>query len=109
MTFSPASSGSVHSLVTASRAEFACTVHMPGTPAVERDQQVQALLLPHLADDDAARTHPQRFLDQPAQPDLAVPSRFGCRVCIATTSGSARLQLEDLLAGDQPLAAPGSR
>ena len=33
-----------------------------------------------------------------------VPSRLGCRVCIATTSGSGTLELEDLLAGDDPLA-----
>ena len=36
-TFSPASSGSVHILISASRAELAWIVHMPGQPAVERD------------------------------------------------------------------------
>ena len=34
-------------------------------------QQVEALLLPHLADDDPVGPHPQRLLDQPAQRDLA--------------------------------------
>ena len=34
-------------------------------------QQVEALLLPHLADDEPRRAHPQRLLDQPAQRDLA--------------------------------------
>ncbi len=33
-----------------------------------------------------------------------VPSRLACRVCIDTTSGSRHLELEDLLAGDDPLA-----
>ena len=32
VTFSPASSGSVHNLITASRAELACTLHIPGSP-----------------------------------------------------------------------------
>ena len=46
-------------------------VHMPGQAAVQRDQQVEALLLPDLADDDPGRAHPQRLLDQAAQRDLA--------------------------------------
>jgi hypothetical protein len=54
-TFSPASSGSVHSLVTASRAEFAWMEARPGRPAVQRDEHVEALGLADLADDDAAR------------------------------------------------------
>src|SRR3712207_5127296 len=33
-------------------------------------RQVEALLLPHLADDDAGGPHPQRLLDQLAQRDL---------------------------------------
>ena len=70
-TFSPASSGSVHILVTASRALLAWIVHMPGSPGVQRDQQVEALLLAHLADDDPVGPHPQRLLDEPAQRDLA--------------------------------------
>ena len=46
-----------------------------GQPGVQRDQQVQRLLLTDLADDHAAGPHPQRLLDQPAQPDLAVCPR----------------------------------
>jgi hypothetical protein len=37
-----------------------------GNTAVQRYQQVEALLLPYLADDDAGRPHPQRLLDQAA-------------------------------------------
>ena len=58
--FSPASSGSVHIFTSASRALLAWIVHMPGQPGVEREQQVEALLGPHLADDDPGRPHPQR-------------------------------------------------
>ena len=35
-TFSPASSGRVHIFVTASRAELAWIVHMPGSPALTK-------------------------------------------------------------------------
>lgn len=38
---------------------------------VQRKQQVEALGCPHLPDDDAARPHPQRLLDQVPQPHLA--------------------------------------
>lgn len=50
-TFSPASNGSVHIFVSASRAEFACNVHMPGnTPgptfcACFADRAIAGLLL----------------------------------------------------------------
>ena len=72
VTFGPASSGSVHSLPMASRAEFGVHAAHPRDPGVEGQQQVEALLLAHLADDEAAGSHPQRLLDQPAQPDLAL-------------------------------------
>jgi hypothetical protein len=39
--------------------------------AVQRDEQVEALLLPDLADDDAFGSHPQCFLHKSPQPDLA--------------------------------------
>jgi len=42
-----------------------------GRPGVERDEQVEALLLEDLAHDDPGGPHPQRLLDQPAQLDLA--------------------------------------
>ena len=74
---SPASSGNVHIFTSASRAEFACSVHMPGQPAVERDQQVEAFLLAHLADDDARRAHAQGLLDQSAHRDLAGALQVG--------------------------------
>ncbi len=43
----------------------------PGQARVERQQQVEALFGPHLADHDPAGPHPQALLDQMAQPDLA--------------------------------------
>ena len=66
----PAAAGCTSSS-TASRALLAWRVHMPGQAAVQRDEQVQALLLAHLADDDPGGPHPQRLLDQAAQRDLA--------------------------------------
>ena len=109
--FSPASSGSVQSLTRVSRAELACTVAMPGQPAVEREQQVEALLGPDLADDEPRRPHPQRFLDQMPQGDLA----GALEPCLAGLHRHPvrvhELQLVDLLARDDAVAAraPTSR
>ena len=102
--FSPASSGSVHILTTASRALLACSVHMPGRPRVQRDEQVEALLLPHLADDDPRGPHPQRLLDQPAQRDLAGALEVGLAGLHRDDVGQRHPQLEDLFARDHPLA-----
>ena len=76
---------------------------MPGKPGVERDQQVEALLLPDLADDDARRAHPQRLLDQPAQLDLAGALEAGLPALHRHDVGQRDLELEDLLGGDDPL------
>ncbi|HEX2902887.1 MAG TPA: hypothetical protein VHO01_05470, partial [Jatrophihabitans sp.] len=45
--------------------------------AVERDEQVEALSLAHLADHDPVGAHAQRFLHQPAQRDLARAFQVG--------------------------------
>ncbi len=42
-----------------------------GKPAVERDEQVEGLRFAHFADHEAVGAHPQRFLDESAQGDLA--------------------------------------
>ena len=59
---------------------------------IQRDEQVEALLLADLADDDARRPHAQGLLDQPAQLDLAgaLEIRSAGTAC-ATTSGSGTL------------------
>ncbi len=44
-TFSPASSGSVHSFTMASRAEFACSVHMPGRASIVQASSTARVLL----------------------------------------------------------------
>ena len=108
-TFSPASRGSVHILVTASRALLAWMVHMPGKPGVERDEQVEALGLAHLADDDARGPHPQGLLDQPTQRDLAGALERGLPALHRGDVAVRDAQLEDLLAGDDPLAGRDGR
>ena len=74
-----------------------------GQPGVQRDQQVEALLLPHLADDDPGGPHPQRLLDQAAQRDLAGALEVGLAGLHRDDVGQRHPQLEDLLAGDDPL------
>ena len=77
--------------------------------AVERDQQVEALLLAHLTDDEPVGPHPQGFLDQPAQGDLAgalqvrLPGLHGHRV------GQRQLKFEDLLDRDDPFGCRDGR
>jgi hypothetical protein len=72
-------------------------------PAVESDEEIERLLLPHLADDDAIRSHPERFLHESAQHDLA----GALEVCLPSLHrdhvGNSELELEDLLASDDPL------
>jgi len=75
----------------------------PRHARVQRQQQVQALGLADLPDDQPVRPHPEGLLHQPAQGDLAgalqarLPGLHGHPV------RGRRAQLEDLLDGDQPL------
>ncbi len=52
--FSPASSGNVHILMIASRAEFACRVHIPGRPEFSAMSR---------SSDSACRTSPTMIRD----------------------------------------------
>ena len=87
-TFSPASSGNVHILVTASRAELACTVHIPGSPelsAISRSRLSSCRTSPTTIRDGRIRSASltsRRSLISP------VPSRLGWRHCMPTTSGN---------------------
>jgi len=45
--------------------------------AVEGDQQIQTLLLAHLAHQQAIGPHPQGLLDQTSQPDLTGALQVG--------------------------------
>ena len=76
-----------------------------GQPAVEGDEQVEALLLPDLADDDPVRAHAQRLLDQAPQLELTRALEIGLPGLHRHDVRQADLHLEDLLAGDHPLAA----
>ena len=70
-TFSPASSGRVHILVTASRALLAWIVHMPGRPllsAMSRSRLSAWRTSPTMS---RLGPHPQRLLDEAAQRHLA--------------------------------------
>lgn len=60
-------------MVTASRAELAWMLAHARKPGVQGDEQVQALLLADLPDDDPRRPHPQRLFHQCTQSDLAGP------------------------------------
>jgi hypothetical protein len=61
----------------ARRVIFPVCLDEPRQAAVQRDEQVQALLLADLADQDAVRPHPQGLLDQAAQLDLAGALQVG--------------------------------
>jgi len=76
---------------------------MPGSPLLG-DEQVEALLLPHLADDDAAGPHPQRLLDQASQRDLAGALEVRLPGLHRDPVRQVEPQLEDLLAADHPLS-----
>ena len=86
--FSPASNGSVQIFVTASWAEFAWTVHIPGSP------EFKAISMSRLS---ASRTSPttsrsgrmrRASLTSRRSGISPSPSRFGCRHCSPTTSRS---------------------
>jgi hypothetical protein len=70
---------------------------------VQRNQQVEALLLPHLADDDPGGPHPQRLLDQAPQRDLTGALEVGLTCLHRDDVGQRHLEFENLLAGHHPL------
>jgi len=82
---------------------------MPGTPGVEGDQQVQALLLTDLADEQPVGPHPQRLLDQAALPDLALALQVGLPGLHRHRVRQPHLELEHLLTGDHTLARRDGR
>jgi len=53
---------------------------------------------------DAVRPHPERFLDEPPQADLAGPLQARLTGLHRDRVGQPECQLEDLLADDDPLA-----
>src|SRR4051812_1190799 len=71
---------------------------------VQRNQQVEALLLTHLPDDDARGTHPQCLLDQAAERDLPGALQAGLATLHRGDVSLGDLQLEDLLARDDALS-----
>jgi len=87
LMFSPASNGNVHSFTTASRALFACNVHMPGRPLLSASSRSSASAdrtsptMMRSGRMRSASTTSRRSRTSP------VPSSEGCRVCIATQSG----------------------
>ena len=91
LMLSPASRGRVQILVTASRAELACSEHIPGSPAF------RAMSMSRLS---ASRTSPttsrsgrirSASFTSRRSGISPVPSRFAWRHCMATTSRSATL------------------
>ena len=107
--FSPASSGSVQILVTASWAEFAWTVHIPGKPGIQGDQHVQALGLPDLAHHQPVGAHAQGLLDQPAHGNFAFALQVWLPALQPHNVPQRKLQFEDLLDGDDALAGSDAR
>ena len=102
-TFSPASSGSVHILVTASRAELAWMVHMPGRPefsAMSRSRLSSWRTSPTMMRDGRIRSASltsRRSLISPVPFEAGLPALHRHHV------GQRDLELEDLLAGHHPL------
>ena len=85
--FSPASSGSVHILTRASRAELACSEAIPGSPAFRassRSRHSAARTSPTITRDGRIR---RLSLTRSRSAISPVPSSPRCRVCIATQSG----------------------
>jgi hypothetical protein len=82
---------------------------MPGIPGVERDQQVETLLLPDLADEQAVGPHAQRLLDEATLADLAFALEVGLPGLHGDRVGQVHLELEDLLAGDHPFTGRDGR
>ena len=76
----------------------------PGKPGIQSDQHVQALGLPDLADHQPVRPHAQGLLDQPAQRDLPLPLQVRLAALKPHDVAERKLQLEDFLHGDDPLA-----
>src|SRR6266568_819382 len=88
-TFSPASNGSVHILTSASRAELACSVHMPGSPefkAISRSRHSSWRTSPTISRCGRMRSASFTSRRSGISP---LPSRLACLVCIDTTSGRA--------------------
>ena len=90
VTFSPARRGRIESLSRASRAEFACTVAIPGTPALRATRRSRA---------SGPRTSPTIRYSGRIRRDSRtrsrsvispVPSAAAGRVCMATWSQLAR-------------------
>jgi hypothetical protein len=91
LTLSPASKGSVHILVTASRALLAWIVHIPGRPelsAISRSRLSAWRTSPTMIRDGRIR---RASLTRRRSGISPVPSRLGCRHCIDTTSRSGTL------------------
>jgi hypothetical protein len=76
---------------------------------VQRDEQVEALLLAHLTDHQPGGPHAQRLLDQPAQRDLARALEVGLAGLHRDHVWERDTELEDLFAGDHPLASRDRR
>jgi pilus assembly protein CpaF len=88
--FSPARSGSVQSLVSASRALFACRLAIPGSPefrASRRSRDSSARTSPTITREGRMRRHCFTRSRSVISPE---PSSPCCRVCIATQSGCVK-------------------
>jgi hypothetical protein len=66
-------------------------------PRVERDQEIEALFLAHLADGDARRPHAQGLLQQAPQLDLASAFQVGLTALHRDDVGQRDLQLAQAL------------
>lgn len=76
---------------------------------VERNQQVEALLLADLSDQYPVGAHPEGLLDQPAQPDLAGAFEVGLAGLHGHHIGQRDAQFEDLFTGNHPLTSRDRR
>ena len=70
----------------------------PGQPRVQGDEQVEALRLTDLADDDPGRPHPQGLLHQPPQRHLPGAFEAGLTALHADDVAQGDLQLESAIA-----------
>ena len=98
VTFSPASIGSTQSLVTASRAELACTLVMPGMPEFSATSRSSASAWRTSPTTSRCRAHPQRLDDETPQRDLARALEADLPGLHRHPVGSVDADLEDLLA-----------
>ena len=81
----------MHIFTSASRAELACSVHIPGTPllsAMSRSRHSSWRTSPTIS--RAGRIRSASFTSR-RKGISPVPSRLACRVCMATTSGRQTL------------------